>query len=91
MVSAQVRHKLVEYVQDDRIVYEANPDYWIDGVPCIANLTLKVCPTSRLGFQICDRVRSMPAPLRRMLLLRWKGKKGLRCKADSTLRRGSSR
>ena len=42
MVSAQVRHKLVEYVQDDRIVYEANPDYWIDGVPCIANLTLKV-------------------------------------------------
>ena len=34
--------KLVEYVQDDRIVYEANPDYWNAGVPCIANLTLKV-------------------------------------------------
>ncbi len=34
--------KLVEYVQDDRIVYEANPDYWNAGVPCIAKLTLKV-------------------------------------------------
>lgn len=34
--------KVVEYVQDDRIVYEANPDYFIDGVPCIARLTLKV-------------------------------------------------
>jgi peptide/nickel transport system substrate-binding protein len=40
--------KVVEYVQDDRIVYEANPDYWIDGVPCIAQLELKVLadPTS---------------------------------------------
>ncbi|MCC6945608.1 MAG: ABC transporter substrate-binding protein [Thermomicrobiales bacterium] len=35
-------YKVVEYVQDDRIVYEANTDYWIEGVPCIANLTLKV-------------------------------------------------
>jgi peptide/nickel transport system substrate-binding protein len=34
--------KVVEYVQDDRIVYEANPDYFVEGEPCIANLTLKV-------------------------------------------------
>jgi peptide/nickel transport system substrate-binding protein len=34
--------KVVEYVQDDRIVYEANPDYWIEGVPCIARLELTV-------------------------------------------------
>ncbi|MGD9713377.1 MAG: ABC transporter substrate-binding protein [Thermomicrobiales bacterium] len=34
--------KVVEYVQDDRIVYEANTDYWIEGVPCISKLTLKV-------------------------------------------------
>ncbi len=34
--------KLVEYVQDDAIVMEANPDYWNPGIPCISNLTLKV-------------------------------------------------
>ncbi len=33
--------KLVEYVQDDVIVYEANPTYWKPGVPCVAKLTLK--------------------------------------------------
>ncbi len=33
--------KLVEYVQDDVIVYEAFPDYWKEGVPCISKLTLK--------------------------------------------------
>jgi peptide/nickel transport system substrate-binding protein len=43
--------KLVEYVQDDRIVYEANTDYWIDGVPCIAELELKVLadPNARIA------------------------------------------
>jgi peptide/nickel transport system substrate-binding protein len=33
--------RLVEYVQDDRIVYEAFPDYWKPGIPCIKTLTLK--------------------------------------------------
>ena len=33
--------KLVEYVQDDVIVMEANPDYWNPGSPCISKLTLK--------------------------------------------------
>lgn len=33
--------KLTEYVQDDVIVYEANPDYWKPGVPCVSKLTLK--------------------------------------------------
>src|SRR5690606_26891746 len=33
--------RLVEYVQDDRIVYEAFPDYWKPAVPCIQKLTLK--------------------------------------------------
>jgi peptide/nickel transport system substrate-binding protein len=33
--------KLVEYVQDDVIVYEAFPDYWKPGVPCLAKITLK--------------------------------------------------
>jgi peptide/nickel transport system substrate-binding protein len=32
--------RLVEYVQDNRVVYEANPDYWKEGVPCIQNLEL---------------------------------------------------
>jgi len=34
-------YKLVEYVQDDATVMEANPDYWSPGIPCIAKLTLK--------------------------------------------------
>jgi len=33
--------KLVEYVQDDVVVMEANPDFWGEGVPCIQKLTLK--------------------------------------------------
>ncbi|HET9658912.1 MAG TPA: ABC transporter substrate-binding protein [Thermomicrobiales bacterium] len=33
--------KLVEYVQDDAIVMEANPDFWGEGIPCIQKLTLK--------------------------------------------------
>ncbi len=33
--------KLVEYVQDDVVVMEANPDFWDDGIPCIQKLTLK--------------------------------------------------
>ena len=36
--------KLVEYVPNDRVVYEAFPDYWKEGVPCIQDLTLKVLP-----------------------------------------------
>jgi peptide/nickel transport system substrate-binding protein len=34
--------KLVEFVQDDRIVYEAFPEHWMDGVPGVAKLTLQV-------------------------------------------------
>ncbi len=34
--------RLVEYVQDDRIVYTCNENYWKAGVPCIKDLTLKV-------------------------------------------------
>jgi peptide/nickel transport system substrate-binding protein len=33
--------KLAEYVQDDVIVYEANPEYWKPGVPCVSKITLK--------------------------------------------------
>ncbi len=33
--------KLVEYIQDDVVVMEANPDFWGEGVPCIQKLTLK--------------------------------------------------
>jgi len=33
--------KLVEYVQDDVVIMEANPDFWGEGVPCIQKLTLK--------------------------------------------------
>lgn len=33
--------RLTEYVQDDVIVYEANADYWKEGVPCVSKLTLK--------------------------------------------------
>jgi peptide/nickel transport system substrate-binding protein len=36
--------KLVEYSQDDQIVYEAFPDFWQDGVPGVQNLTLKMLP-----------------------------------------------
>jgi peptide/nickel transport system substrate-binding protein len=34
--------KLVEYVTDDRVVYERNEDYWKDGVPYIDELTLSI-------------------------------------------------
>lgn len=36
--------KLVEYSQDDQIVYEAFPDFWESGVPAIQKLTLKMLP-----------------------------------------------
>jgi peptide/nickel transport system substrate-binding protein len=36
--------RLVEYVPNDRVVYTAFPDFWKDGVPCVADLTLKVLP-----------------------------------------------
>src|SRR5688572_6357084 len=36
--------RLVEFVPNDRVVYEAFPDYWKAGVPCIQSLTLKVLP-----------------------------------------------
>lgn len=36
--------KLVEYSQDDRIVYEAFEDFWDSGVPGIQTLTLKMLP-----------------------------------------------
>jgi peptide/nickel transport system substrate-binding protein len=34
-------YRLVEYVQDESVVYEANPSYWKAGVPCISRLTLR--------------------------------------------------
>jgi peptide/nickel transport system substrate-binding protein len=34
--------KLVEYVTNDHLDYEANPNYWKPGVPCIQNLSLKI-------------------------------------------------
>ncbi len=37
-------YKLVEYVQNDRVVYQKNPDFWQEGIPYIDNLTLKVLP-----------------------------------------------
>jgi peptide/nickel transport system substrate-binding protein len=36
--------KLVEYSQDDQIVYEAFPDFWEAGQPGVQNLTLKMLP-----------------------------------------------
>lgn len=36
--------RLVEYSQDDQIVYEAFPDFWDAGVPGIQTLTLKMLP-----------------------------------------------
>lgn len=32
--------KLLEYIQDGQITYEANENYWKSGVPCISKLTL---------------------------------------------------
>lgn len=36
--------KLVEYVQNDRVVYQRNPDFWMNGLPYLDNLTLKILP-----------------------------------------------
>lgn len=36
--------KLVEFVPNDRVVYEKNPDFWKEGLPYIDKLTLKVLP-----------------------------------------------
>ena len=35
-------YKLVEYAQDDRIVYTAFEEFWRAGVPCVKDLSLKV-------------------------------------------------
>ncbi|MGH2534836.1 MAG: ABC transporter substrate-binding protein [Thermomicrobiales bacterium] len=37
-------YQLIEFVPNDRVVYECFPDYWKPGVPCIKNLTLEVLP-----------------------------------------------
>lgn len=34
--------RVVEYVQDDRIVYEAFPDHFREGIPCLERVTLVV-------------------------------------------------
>jgi peptide/nickel transport system substrate-binding protein len=34
--------KLAEFSQDDHVTYEAFPDFWGVGVPCVSKLTLKV-------------------------------------------------
>ena len=36
--------KLVEYVQNDRVVYTRNTDFWKSGLPYLDDLTLKVLP-----------------------------------------------
>ncbi len=36
--------KLIEYVPNDRVEYERNPDFWKEGLPYLDNLTLKVLP-----------------------------------------------
>jgi len=36
--------KLVEFVPEDQIVYEAFPDYWREDIPKIAKLTIKMQP-----------------------------------------------
>lgn len=38
--------KFVEWVDGDRIVYEANPDYWQEGVPRVARLVFRSIPES---------------------------------------------
>lgn len=35
-------YKLIEFVPNDRVVYECYPEYWKPGVPCIKDLTLTV-------------------------------------------------
>jgi peptide/nickel transport system substrate-binding protein len=37
-------YKLVEYVQNDRLVFERNPDFWGEGQGCLDRLTLKIIP-----------------------------------------------
>ncbi len=37
-------YKLVEYVQNDRVVYERNPDFWGEGQGCLDKITFKVIP-----------------------------------------------
>jgi peptide/nickel transport system substrate-binding protein len=36
--------KLIEFTPNDQVVYEAFPDHWKAGSPCVQNLTLKVLP-----------------------------------------------
>jgi peptide/nickel transport system substrate-binding protein len=36
--------KLIEYISNDRLEYEAFADYWKPGVPCIQHLTLPIVP-----------------------------------------------
>lgn len=38
--------RFVERVVGERIVYEANPDYWQEGVPGVARVTFRVIPDS---------------------------------------------
>jgi peptide/nickel transport system substrate-binding protein len=37
--------KLVEYVKDDHILYERNPDYWQTGKPLVDSLKIRTIPT----------------------------------------------
>jgi len=38
--------RFVEWVEGDRIVYEANPDYWQEGVPRVARVVFRSIPES---------------------------------------------
>lgn len=42
-------YKLVEYVANDRVAMTRNPDFWMEGIPYLENLTLKVLPDEQAG------------------------------------------
>lgn len=41
--------KLIQYVPNDRVEYERNPDFWKPGLPYLDKLTLKVLPDESAG------------------------------------------
>ncbi len=55
-------YRVVEWVRDDRMVFEANEDYW-RGAPAIKNVVLRPIPadTSRVAALLSGEVDVMPA------------------------------
>lgn len=41
--------QLVEYVQNDRVVYKKNSAFWQEGIPYLDNLTIKILPDEQAG------------------------------------------